>query len=89
MARLEISQLGAVTHIDGGTKTDSLYELGLVYATGRDTDVDLISAHKWFNLAAMRGNENAKRYRKEIASEMSRQEVAKAQREAREWLSKH
>ena len=89
MARLEISQLGEVAQIDGGSENNSLYELGLIYATGRDTDVDLISAHKWFNLAAMRGNKNAKRYRKEIATEMSRQEVAKAQRQAREWLASH
>lgn len=88
MARLEISQLAEVAHIDGGNLNDSLYELGLVYATGRDGDVDLISAHKWFNLAAMRGNENAKRYRKEIAVDMSRQEIAKAQRAAREWLAR-
>ena len=89
MARFDISQLGEATHIDGGRTDDSFYELGLIYATGRDGDVDLVSAHKWFNLAAMRGNENAKRYRREIASEMSRCDVAKAQREAREWLARH
>jgi len=89
MARFDISQFGEAALIDGGRASDSLYELGLVYATGRDGDVDLVSAHKWFNLAAMRGNENAKRYRREIAAEMSRQDVAKAQREAREWLAKH
>ena len=89
MARFEISQLGEVPHIDGGRTSDSLYELGLIYATGRDTEVDLISAHKWFNLAAMRGNENARRYRREISVEMTRQEVAKAQRKARQWLAKH
>jgi len=89
MARFEISQLTEVAHIDGGRTSDSLFELGLVYATGRDGDVDLVSAHKWFNLAAMRGNEIAKRYRKEISIEMSRREIARAQREAREWLASH
>lgn len=89
MARFEISPLTEVAHIDGGRTSDSLYELGLVYATGRDGIVDLVSAHKWFNLAAMRGNEDAKRYRKEISSEMTRQEIASALREAREWLARH
>jgi TPR repeat protein len=51
--------------------------------------IDLVSAHKWFNLAAMRGNDDARRYRVEIAREMSRAEIAEAQRQAREWLSRH
>ena len=89
MARFEISQLGEVAHIDGASAGDSLYELGLIYATGREGEVDLISAHKWFNLAAMRGNETAKRYRREISVDMSRREIAKAQRQAREWLTTH
>jgi TPR repeat protein len=52
-------------------------------------EFDLVSAHKWFNLAAMRGNEDAKRYRMEIAREMSKTEIAEAQRQAREWLARH
>jgi hypothetical protein len=37
----------------------------------------------------MRGNESAKRYRVEIAGEMSKAEIARAQRQAREWLTRH
>ncbi len=51
--------------------------------------MSLVSAHKWFNLAAMRGNADAKRYRMEIAHEMSRAEIAEAQRQAREWMACH
>ena len=40
-----------------------------------------------FNLAAMRGSLEAKIYRKELAQEMASEEVADAQRAAREWLS--
>jgi uncharacterized protein len=47
----------------------------------------LITAHKWFNIAASRGNADAKRYRSEISAEMSRAEISKAQRMAREWLA--
>jgi uncharacterized protein len=60
-----------------------------MYCAGRDVDLDLVSAHKWFNLAAMRGNEDAKRYRMEIAGELSKAEIAEAQRQAREWLARH
>ncbi|MCB1548587.1 MAG: sel1 repeat family protein [Hyphomicrobiaceae bacterium] len=72
-----------------GGAVDALFELGLMYCVGRDVEMDLVAAHKWFNLAAMRGNERAKRYRMEISREMSRIDIAKAQRQAREWLARH
>jgi hypothetical protein len=37
----------------------------------------------------MRGNAEARRYRMEISREMSRSEIAAAQRLAREWLARH
>ncbi len=68
---------------------DAQYELGLAYSTGDGVPVDLIEAHKWFNLAAMAGDEAAKSWRHELASDMSRQEIAEAQRQAREWIASH
>ena len=66
------------------------YDLGVAYSTGsHGAACDLIEAHKWFNLAALRGNSDAKRYRSELASEMSRAEIGQAQRRAREWLALH
>ena len=56
-------------------------------STGRDGTVDLIQAHKWFNIAAMRGNDDAKRYRLEVARDMSKSEIVQAQKLAREWLT--
>jgi len=50
-------------------------------------DVDLIEAHKWFNLAALNGSEEAQVSRAEIAEEMTAREIAEAQRQARAWLS--
>ncbi|PPC84919.1 MAG: hypothetical protein CTY31_03220 [Hyphomicrobium sp.] len=70
-----------------GGQPDALFELGLIYCTGRDGTVDLVEAHKWFNLSAMRGNDEAKRYRLELARDMSKMDVARAQKLAREWLS--
>jgi len=61
---------------------------GLRYSTGRGVKLDLIQAHKWFNIAALRGNAQARQYRGEIAQEMTRQEIAEAQRQARDWLSR-
>ena len=66
---------------------DVLFALGMQYSTGRDVATDLVTAHKWFNLAALRGNQEAKQHRWELAQVMSPDEIATAQRLAREWLS--
>jgi len=90
MARFDFSSQDFVDfHPAGGASADALYELGLVYALGRDVSCDLVEAHKWFNIAAMRGNRDARRMRAEIAEDMDRADLMKAQRLAREWLTKH
>ena len=65
--------------------SENLYKLGLIYSTGHE--VNLVQAHMWFNLAAVRGSEAAKECRRELADQMSKDEIAMAQRAAREWLS--
>jgi uncharacterized protein len=67
----------------------ALLELGINCTTGIGLPVDLVSAHKWFNLAAMRGNKDAVRLRREIAAEMTTHEITTAQRAAREWIVTH
>jgi uncharacterized protein len=67
---------------------DALFELGITYSTGRGgIAVDLIEAHKWFNLAALSGCTRGQECRAEIALEMSAREIAEAQRQARAWLA--
>ncbi|MEX6634341.1 hypothetical protein [Hyphococcus lacteus] len=67
-----------------------MYQLGLVASTGGEQGAfDLVTAHKWFNLAAMQGNLEARAYRAELANEMTTEEVAEAQRQAREYLLTH
>ena len=86
MARMDMSM--DVVAIGTQTATpDALFELGLLYATGRDVEADLVAAHKWFNLAAMRGNDSALTLRRELAREMSASQIAAAQKLAREWLA--
>ncbi len=87
MARLDFGSRELIEQSAENGGTDALYQLGLMYSAGRDVELDLVSAHKWFNLAALRGNQEAKVLRQEIARDMSRQEIAKAQRLARRWLS--
>jgi uncharacterized protein len=68
---------------------DTLFEQGLYWASGRAGMVDLVAAHKWFNLAALKGRKDAIAMRREIATQMSEAEIALAQREARAWISAH
>ncbi len=70
----------------GEAPEDMFFRLGMMYSTGADVPADYVSAHKWFNLAAMRGNAEAVRLRREIAMEMTETEIAQAQRAARDWL---
>jgi len=51
--------------------------------------VDYVAAHKWFNLAAMKGVNEARAWRAQLSREMSAVQIAEAQRQAREWLLKH
>jgi hypothetical protein len=66
------------------------FQLGLLYSTGqKGMPLDYVTAHKWLNLAAVRGNDEAKLLRRELAGVMSREEISEAQRQAREWVSAH
>jgi TPR repeat protein len=87
MARMDVSSRETVEYSAQGGQSDALFELGLSFCTGRDGAVDLVQAHKWFNIAAMRGNDDAKRYRLELARDMSKSEIIQAQKLAREWLA--
>ncbi len=68
---------------------ENFFELGIIYSAGQEVDVDLVAAHKWFNIAAARGYDEAAHYRQEVAREMTAVAIAAAQRAAREWLRAH
>jgi len=86
MARFEILDSTMAPLGAGPASGDMLFELGMMYSVGRDVPVDLVAAHKWFNLAAVKGNAEAIRLRREVADQMSDAEIAAAQRAARDWL---
>ncbi|WP_341208555.1 hypothetical protein [uncultured Sphingomonas sp.] len=67
--------------------SDAAYDLGVAYSTGTvGATLDLIEAHKWFNLAAAWGNDAAAAARSEIAEDMTAREISNAQRAARDVL---
>lgn len=83
------SPVEVYTRLAEDGQPEALYSLGLAYATGQGVRVDLVSAHKWFNLAAMSGVKEALAERAELAREMSADEIAEAQRMARAWRLSH
>lgn len=85
MAQLERSS----AEFASDTSADVFFELGMRYATGREVSRDMVLAHKWMNIAATKGSRAAAARRAEFADEMSRTEVAAAQRAAREFLQLH
>jgi TPR repeat protein len=89
MARVEMTEASSSAMAEAKPSGDDLFELGMIYSAGVDVRQDLVEAHKWFNLAAIRGNAAAASYRQEVAREMSARDVAAAQRAAREWLTRH
>jgi uncharacterized protein len=88
MARFEMLEAG-VGAMGTNAQADILFELGMMYATGRDCDADLVAAHKWFNIAAIKGSARAAELRAELSATMSKAEIAQALREAREWMTMH
>src|SRR5215217_7051040 len=89
MARFEMGGAELAGMVAGQAGGEVYYELGLMYAAGSSVPVDRVAAHKWFNVAAARGFGPAASLRAEVAQEMSVEEIAAAQREARLFLTHH
>ena len=68
---------------------DSPFQRAIYLSAGRTGNVDLVEAHKWFNIAAAGGDRAAAEHRDELAREMTREEVAAALRAARDWVTHH
>ncbi len=85
MADIEMAAVSTAEPADA----EGCFARGMIYSAGAGVAVDLIEAHKWFNIAAMRGHADAARLRREIAEQMSDAEIGCAQRAARGWLKAH
>ncbi len=88
MARLEILDQQLAT-MGGDAEADIFCEMGLMYAAGRDCPLDFVAAHKWLNIAAIKGSQRAAELRADLAASMSKTDLAEALRSAREWMTMH
>lgn len=90
VADLALADLGVAAALVDAAQgdADACFDLGVAYSTGcHGIDCDLVEAHKWFNLAAVAGHEEAAHCRAEVADDMTAREIAEAQRRARQWLA--
>ena len=65
---------------------EELYRVGLAYSEGVDCEQDLIAAHKWFTLAVLKGYDDAKVCRLEMADLLDKEDIKSALAAARAWL---
>ena len=85
MAQLDTDYIKTQLKLAEKGAPEDQYRVGLIYATGDGVPADLVTAHKWFNLAAMNGVIEARESRAEISMDMAPDEIATAQKLAREW----
>ena len=64
------------------------YNLGLMVDSGWGVTQDYVQAHMWYNLAAAQGEKLARKWRDILAEKMTPEQIAEAQRLAREWKPK-
>ena len=68
---------------------DAQFDLGVLYQEGEGIPQDLVAAHMWFSLAAAQlsaaGRFTYAQARDVVAEEMPPEQIAEAQRLAREW----
>ena len=65
MARYELATAEGSSLGQGNAPADMFFELGMMYSTGRSVPADLVTAHKWFNIAAIKGSPRAAELRAE------------------------
>ncbi len=90
MGQLDRTEASHWQHAAEQGSADAQYRLGLAHSIGEDqAPLDYVIAHKWLNLAARQGSEEARMLRAEVSEVMAREDIATAQRLAREWIESH
>jgi TPR repeat protein len=62
------------------------YFLGFLYALGDGVPQNFVLAYMWFSLAAAQGEAEADKFRDRAATSLTPEQLAEAQRLAREWV---
>ncbi len=62
--------------------------LGIIYSQGRGVPKDSVQAYRWYTLADSQGDDLAEEFKDHLEKSMTLDELAEAQRLAREWQAK-
>ncbi len=62
--------------------------LGIIYSQGRGVPKDSVQAYRWYTLAAGQGDDLAEKFKDHLEKSMTLDQLAEAQRLAREWTPK-
>lgn len=89
MARFDFQTIETAATMGGENRAEIFCDMGLMYATGRGRDIDLVQAHKWLNIAAIKGCDRAAELRADLAATMTKSDLVEALRAAREWMTVH
>jgi TPR repeat protein len=89
MERVSAEELRAAERFPYAASAEALFELGLKYSLGVEGSPDLVAAQKWLSLAAMKGSAPARICRRELAREMTPEQIAEAQQQAGAWIRPH
>ncbi|MFT4160555.1 MULTISPECIES: SEL1-like repeat protein [Shinella] len=89
MARFDFQTIETAATMGGENRAEIFCDMGLMYATGRGCDIDLVQAHKWLNIAAIKGCDRAAELRADLAATMTKSDLVEALRAAREWMTVH
>jgi TPR repeat protein len=68
---------------------DAQLNLGVMYVKGQGVLQDYVQAHMWANLGAAQGDKDSAMLRDHLVEIMTFEQIAEAQRLAREWLAQH
>ena len=69
--------------------TPAQYWLGLMYLDGYGVVKNYTESYKWLNIVVAKGFEDAREPRDNLEERMNSDQIAEAQKLAREWMDKH
>jgi len=62
--------------------------LGIIYSQGRGVSKDYVTVYRWYTLAAGQRDDLAEKFKNHLEKSMTLDQLAEAQRLAREWKAK-
>ncbi len=65
--------------------TEAQMNLGIMYSQGQGVPKDYVQAYRWYTLAVGQGDDLAEKFKNHLAKSMTLDQLAEAQRLAREW----